>query len=63
MPHIALPKVWKPELFEQIVWVFSIIIFRQISKTQFSSEQGVAWADAGQQDKQQIEAPGFPWRY
>ena len=58
MAHIVLPKVWKPELVEQIVWVFSIIIFRQISKTQFCSEQGVAETETWQQYKQQIQAPG-----
>lgn len=56
--NIVLPKVWKPELVEQIVWVFSIIIFRQISKTQFCSEQGVAETETWQQYKQQIQARG-----
>ena len=46
--NIVLPKVWKRELVEQIVWVFSIIIFRQISKTQFCSEQGVAKTETWQ---------------
>ena len=56
--NIVLPKVWKRKLVEQIVWVFSIIIFRQISKTQFCSEQGVAKTETWQQYKQQIQARG-----
>ena len=61
MANIVLPKVWKPELVEQIVWVFSIIIFRQISKTQFCSEQGVAETETWQQYKQEIQARVAPW--
>lgn len=58
---MVLPKVWKPELVEQIVWVFSIIIFRQISKTQFCSEQGVAKTETWQQYKQEIQARVASW--